>query len=175
MRLALALFGLAALAACQTPVPAIHQQERFDPASAFSRVFPASPEATCDAARRALLSQGYLTSAAKRDEVEGRKKFQHDHNTHVEIEFHVVCAPNNAGGGSVAFVNALQDRYALKKSATSASVGVGAFGTVSVPFGSSDDAMVKVASETISAGDFYARFFGLVAHYLVVDDETTTP
>ena len=172
MRLAFVLPGLVALAACQTPAPAIHQQERFDPGSAFSRVFPASPGSTCDAARRALLSQGYLTSGAKRDEVEGRKKFQHDHNTHLEIEFHVVCAPNNVGGGSVAFVNALQDRYTLKKSATSATVGVGAFGSVSVPFGSSDDSMVKVASETISAGDFYTRFFGLMTHYLIADDDT---
>jgi hypothetical protein len=72
-----------------------------------------------------------------------------------------------ARGGSIAFVTALQERYTLKKTASSASVGVGAFGTFSVPFGSSDDALVKVASETITAGDFYGRFFALVAHYLV--------
>ena len=172
MRLAFVLSSLAVVAGCQTSTPAIHQNERFDPGSAYSRVFPASPMATCDAARRALLSQGYLTNGAKRDEIEGRKKFQHDQNTHLEIEFHVVCAPNNVGGGSVAFVNALQDRYTLKKSATSATVGVGAFGSVSVPFGSSDDAMVKVASETITAGDFYTRFFSLMTHYLVAEDDT---
>jgi hypothetical protein len=166
MRLAFVLSGLL-LAACSSTAPTVHHQERFDTVSAFSRAYLASPSATCEAARRALLSQGYLTSSAKPDLVEGRKKFQHDANTHVEIEFHVVCVPNSSGGGSIAFVNALQERYTLKKSATSASVGVGAFGTVSVPFGSSDDAMVKVASETISAGDFYGRFFGLLAHYLV--------
>jgi hypothetical protein len=173
MRLAL-LLGLAALAACQsTSTPLIHQQERFEPASAFSRVFPASPAATCEAARRALLSQGYMTRVASRDELEGRKKFQYDPNTHLEIEFHVVCARNTAGRGSIAFVSAVQDRYALKKSATNATVGVGAFGSVSVPFGSSDDAMVKVGSETITASDFYLRFFGLVAHHLVDEDEAT--
>ena len=66
----------------------------------------------------------------------------------------------------IAFANALHDRYALKKSPSSASVGVGVVGSVSLPFGASDDAMVKVASETITARDFYDRFFGLVAHYL---------
>jgi hypothetical protein len=38
-----------------------------------------------------------------------------------------------------------------------------------VPFGASDDAMVKVASETITAREFYERFFGLVAYYLGPD------
>jgi hypothetical protein len=46
---------------------------------------------------------------------------------------------------------------------------VGPFGSFSVPFGASDDAMVKVASETITAREFYERFFGLVAYYLGPD------
>ncbi len=170
MRLAILLPALAALAACQSgPIPPIHDQERFQAESAYARLFPASPGATCDAARRALLSQGYLT-ASQSEAVEGRKKFQHDAATHLEIEFHVVCARNNVGGGSVAFASAVQDRYALKKSPTNASVGVGAFGTVSLPIGASDDALVKVASETIAAEDFYTRFFGLLAHFLVEDE-----
>jgi hypothetical protein len=173
MRLAFLFPALAALAACQTtPIPPVHEQERFQTESAYSRLFPASPAATCDAARRALLSQGYLT-VSRTGAVEGRKKFQYDAANHLEIEFHVVCARNNVGGGSVAFVSALQDRYALKKSPTNASVGVGAFGTVSLPIGASDDALVKVASETIAAEDFYTRFFGLLEHHLVKDEETT--
>jgi hypothetical protein len=168
MRLPFVLLGLVAagLAACST-APNVHQNERFDTASAYSRAYPVTPSATCEAARRALLSQGYLTATTGSDAIEGRKKFQPESNTHVEIEFHVVCVPNRAGGGSIAFVNALQERYTLKKTASSASVGVGAFGTFSMPFGSSDDALVKVASETITSGDFYDRFFGLLAHYLV--------
>jgi hypothetical protein len=66
-------------------------------------------------------------------------------------------------------VNAVQDRYALKKSNTSASVGLSVFGSLSLPIGSSDDSMVKVASETIPAGVFYQRFFALVDHYLKAD------
>jgi hypothetical protein len=55
------------------------------------------------------------------------------------------------------FVSAVQDRYALKKSPTSASVGVGALGSVSLPFGSNDDSLVKVASSTVTdAGSIVA-------------------
>lgn len=168
MRFRLVFSGLLAggFAACSSTPPPVYQQERFGITSAHSRAYAALPSATCEAARRALLSQGYLISSAKSDMVEGRKSFQQNAKTHVEVGFNVVCVSTSKDGGSIAFVNALHDRYALKRSANSASVGVGALGTVSVPFDSSDDALVKVASETITAHDFYDRFFGLLAHYL---------
>ena len=64
---------------------------------------------------------------------------------------------------------ALQDRYTLKKSANSASLGVGALGSVSLPFSSGSDSMVKVGSETIAKDTFYDSFFDLVKRYLVID------
>ena len=67
---------------------------------------------------------------------------------------------------TVAFVNAVQDRYALKKSSTSASVGVAPFGSISVPVSQSSEALIKVASETIPDGAFYERFFDLVESIL---------
>jgi len=72
-------------------------------------------------------------------------------------------------------VSALQDRYALKKGSTAASVGVGAIGSLSLPFTSGDDSLVKVASETVTSASFYDRFFKLVASYLVVEAEPVTP
>ncbi|RMU93419.1 hypothetical protein ALP19_200151 [Pseudomonas syringae pv. tomato] len=39
-------------------------------------------------------------------------------------------------------------------------------GSVSMPIGSTDDSMVKVASETVSSAKFYERFFGLVENFL---------
>jgi hypothetical protein len=39
-------------------------------------------------------------------------------------------------------------------------------GSVSMPIGSSDDSMVKVASETVAAPQFYERYFALVEGYL---------
>jgi hypothetical protein len=172
MRSPLVLSGFlaAGLAACSNTPPLLHHKEQFGVTSAHSRAYRASPAAACEAARRALLSQGYLVSAAKSDLVEGKKSFQHDANTHVEIGFHVVCVAGQKGDAAIAFANALHDRYTLKKSPSSASLGVGPFGSFSVPFSGSDDAMVKVASETITAPEFYERFFGLVAYYLAADD-----
>ena len=72
---------------------------------------------------------------------------------------------------TIAFVSALQDRYSLKKTNNSASVGVGVLGSLSVPFSASDDALVKVASETVTDGRFYDRFFVLLDQYLAVDAE----
>jgi len=76
----------------------------------------------------------------------------------------ISCAPR--GSQALVFGSAVQDRYALKKSPTSASVGVGALGSVSLPFGSNDDSLVKVASSTITDAEFYRRFFQRLQQYL---------
>lgn len=145
----------------------VYQNENFESNEVFSRLFDAPVDSTCEAARRALLSQGYLVSMVKTDAINGTKSFQPEGDVHVQIEFHVVCAPEGADGKlATAYVNALQDRYALKKSPNSASVGLAAIGSVSIPLAASDDSMVKVASETIPAGPFYDRFFALMQRYL---------
>jgi len=158
----------ALLSACTTPKPlTAFQREEFEPGTTYSRSFAANEAQTCEAARRALLSQGYVVTLANADLVNARKSFQQEGDTHVEIEFRVVCAPEvKDGGKTLVFVSALQDRYALKKSNSSASLGVGVLGSVSLPFSASDDALVKVASETITAAPFYDRYFRLVTQYL---------
>ncbi|SBT08439.1 putative lipoprotein transmembrane [Candidatus Accumulibacter aalborgensis] len=158
------------LVACGSPPSrvAVYQNEGFEANETFSRLFDASVDATCEAARRALLSQGYLLSTVKRDFISASKNFQPEGEVHVEIVFNVVCAPESGVGKvSTAYVNAIQDRYALKKNPNSASVGVAAIGSVSIPVGSSEDSLVKVASETIPAGPFYDRFFSLMQHKLL--------
>jgi hypothetical protein len=122
---------------------------------------------TCEAARRALLSQGYIITSSDPKLISGHKSFQQTGETHMEISFSVVCADDGSDGHhATMFANALQDRYALKKTNNSASLGVGVLGSVSMPIGSSDDSMVKVASETVSSAKFYERFFTLVELFL---------
>ncbi|QXZ11364.1 DUF2242 domain-containing protein [Comamonas sp. Y33R10-2] len=147
--------------------------ETFDSSSTFSRGFDATPAQTCEAARRALLSQGYIATARTQELVEGRKNFQPNVDTNLEINFRVVCVPQTSDGQvSLGFATALQDRYTLKKSATSASVGVSALGSLSLPFSSTSDSLVKIGSETIAKRSFYDSFFELLESYLKQDKET---
>ncbi len=163
--------AIAALSACSSAPTPLYQQEQFDAgASPYARTFHARSDATCEAARRALLSQGYVSTSPRADTIDGSKNFQPSNDSHVVISFHIVCADANTDGtSSTAYVNAVQDRYSLKKTSTSASVGLSILGSVSLPIGSGDDSMVKVASETIPAGVFYERYFNLVDHFLKID------
>lgn len=160
--------ALLLLGACAGTKPPTFQQELFDTgASPYARGFNASTADTCEGARRALLSQGYMTTMTRSDTVDGTKNFQPTGDSHVVVEFHVVCTPGiEQTNSSVVYVNAVQNGYALKKSDTSASVGLSILGSLSLPIRSNNDAMVKVSSETIPSGKFYERFFALVDHYL---------
>ena len=145
----------------------VYQNERFQADQTFSRLFDGNVDDTCEAARRALLSQGYVIARAGSGLVNGSKHFQPDGEVHVEIIFNIVCVPDGRGEQiATAYVSAQQDRYAVKRSANPTSIGVSAIGSISVPLSSSQDSLVKVASETIPAGEFYDRFFALMARML---------
>ena len=169
----LVVLATAVLAGCVTPAPqkVAYEPEEFDSTTTHTRVYAATEAQTCEAARRALLSQGYLVTAATADLVTARKRFQPEPEVHVEFEFRVVCAHEGSSDRStIAFASALQDRYSLKKSNSSASVGVGVLGSLSLPFAASDEALVKVASETITDPKFYDRFFALIDRYRVFSE-----
>lgn len=158
---------LAGVAGCSSKKAAIYEHENFDDSGTYSRSFPVSEAGSCEAARRALLSQGYIITSSDAGQVVGNKSFQQTGESHLQISFNVVCARDSGDElRSTMFANALQDRYALKKSNTSASVGVGVLGSLSMPIGSTDDSMVKVASETVTSAKFYERYFALVESFL---------
>ncbi|MFJ4433923.1 DUF2242 domain-containing protein [Pseudomonas sp. NPDC089395] len=158
---------LAGMTGCSSKKTAIYEHENFDDSGTYSRSFQVSEAGSCEAARRALLSQGYIITSSGPNQIAGNKSFQQNNENHLQISFSVTCAPDSSDEQrSTVFANALQDRYALKKSNTSASLGVGILGSVSMPIGSSDDSMVKVASETVTAPQFYERYFALVESYL---------
>lgn len=167
-RAALTFAALTALAACSSAPQPKFQQELFDSgASPFSRSYTVGSNDACEAVRRALLNQGYLTTAMGTDRIDATKDFQPSGDSHITVEFHVVCTPGeDADGTSIVYANAIQSGYALKKSDTSASVGLSILGSVSLPIRSNSDAMVKISSETIQSNAFYDRFFDSVAHYV---------
>jgi len=153
----------------------VYQNERFAADETYSRLFDASVHDTCEAARRALLSQGYVINTATSDSITGAKRFQPGGEEHVEISFTIVCVPEGGGGKlATAYVSALQDRYSIKRSANSTSLGVSALGSISVPLSSTSESLVKIASETIPAGQFYDRFFALMQR-LLKDQGTAEP
>lgn len=167
-----AILAVVALAGCGTvnsnnTKQIDYQAEDFSSTNTYAHTFAGTAPATCEAARRALLSQGYVIQEANASLIKGRKNFQPQSDIHVQIEFHVVCAADSKGSNSTtAFANAVRDRYTLKKISNSASLGVGVIGSLSLPVGTSDESLVKVASETIPTRKFYDRFFELVESYL---------
>lgn len=139
--------------------------ETFGADDTYSRTYDAAQPLACEAARRALLGQGYVISKAAADAVEANKNFQPDADTHTQLNVRVTCVPQDASH-AIVFVNAVQDRFALKTTSNSASVGVGMIGSVSLPVGTSGATLVRVASNTVQNVDFYSRFFDRVKSYL---------
>ena len=160
-----AALAVATLAACGgRAADSTLLRESFDSGDMYLRTVEGPPAQACEAARRTLLGQGYAIARADEAMVEGSKNFQPKDDSHEQLVLRISCAPR--GEQTLVFASAVQDRYALKKSPTSASVGVGALGSVSLPFGSNDDSLVKVASSTVQDGGFYGRFFQRLQQYL---------
>ena len=160
---------VALLAGCATKnVDLAH--EAFDDTTTFTRNYGTAAENSCEAARRALLSQAYIITTATPTSLAARKHFQQNREQHYEIEFNITCVPDRSGTSTV-FANAVQQLYALRKTNTSASLGVSVLRSLSMPIGSSDDSLVKIGSLTLTKSGLYDRFFGLLEEYL---SSTTT-
>lgn len=163
---------------------ASYEPESFASTDTHARTYPASEGKTCEAARRALLSQGYQVKDATAQQVSGTKNFQPENDVHMEVTLRVVCAKDSQASGAqtsaskgstTAFVTALQDRYTVKRVTNSAGVGVGVLGSISLPYSSSEDTMVKVASQTVTDERFYERFYALIDRYLVAQGPEPEP
>ncbi len=163
-----ALLGaLATLAGCGgSKGDSMLMRESFNSDDTYSRSVAATSPQACEAARRVLLSQGYAVTRADAAAVEGSKNFQlKEADQSEQLNLRISCATQDGGKAQI-FVSALQDRYALKKSSTSASVGVGVLGSLSLPVGSSGDSLVRVSSTTVQDAAFYKRFFERLNSYL---------
>ena len=164
LALSVALVGV--LAGCSSPKPEF-EKEDFTQNNTYSRTVAASNVAACDAGRRALLSQGYNIDKFEGSRVTGHKNFQDESGQHTQIAFNIECASDgSANERATVFANAVQDRYSIKRTNSSASVGVSVLGQVSMPFGSSDDSLVKTGSQTVARPKFYEGFFQLLQRFL---------
>ena len=110
-RLPIALLSALIVTACTTPQP-VHLVERFDPQSPYQHFFRTTKDASCDAGRRALLSQGYVVERPTPDVLQGTKFFQPDPDHSTTLQVSLVCT--TSGGGAVIYANARELRFALK-------------------------------------------------------------
>lgn len=167
MRFALVL-ATATLAACgSSPV---YEDESFNPKSPYQYPVPVEAGKACEAARLALLSNGYEVQVAVPEQLKASKAFQPDSDTHAVIEFNVACAVTREG--TMIYANALEKRFQLKKSSQSAGLSVPSVGSISMPWGSTTESLVLVSSKTISDPDFYKRFYSLVGRELGLAPKT---
>ena len=165
------LAGLASLltAACSTPTP-VYLEDDFGRQTPYQHKLPVTAQVACDGARHALLSQGYQVDDSRMDHLKGTKQFQPDSETHMVMEFNVVCAKLH--GAAMMYANARQSRYDLKKSLQSAGISLPTLGSLSLPWGSTTESLVKVGGETVSDPELYQRFFELVEEILRVPPES---
>lgn len=149
----------AAGCASKNPAPA-WRAETFSEETPFEYRTPISAKEVCAVGQRALLSQGYQVESLQPQMVRGRKLFGPSPGHNMELGISLVCLPTSAG--SVLYASALQTRYELKTSTTSAGVSVAGMGSISLPWLSDKDSLVKVGEETVSDPEFYRRFFALI-------------
>ncbi len=156
--------GCLALAGCSSaPRPAY--PETFKDTNTYSRAYPATNAATCEAARRALLSQGYTIGKAQTDGVEGQKNFpgQDDGKQHQVISSRGL----HVGSPGTAEYHRVRERGAgsvhHQEDHQFGGRGAGAcWDRCRCRSGPTDDSLAKVSSETISTPSFYDGFFELL-------------
>ena len=158
------------LTACLSRKEQPPSSETFGAGDTYSRTYPVAPAVACEAARRALLGQGYAIGKRTDDAFEATKSFQPKPDMHTQLNVRTTCL-SQPHGGSIVFVNALQDRYGLNTTAKSASVGVSMVGSVSLPIGSSGANLVRVGSSTVQDREFYRRLFEQVERYVPSGNE----
>jgi hypothetical protein len=141
--------------------------ETFGAEDTYSRTYGAAPATACEATRRALLGQGYVIAKQADEALEATKVFQPQSDVHTQLIVRATCVAQ-LGGGAIVFINAVQDRYALKSQSSSASVGVSMVGSVSVPIplGGNNANLVRVGSNTVQNQEFYSRLFDRVEFFL---------
>lgn len=157
-----AVLGLALLAAgCAGNVPPpAYTAEKFAADSPFELRLAAGPLAACRYGQRALLSQGYQVHGSDTQTIRGTKYFQPEAKYQMQLDISLVCLPG--ADGTVIYASAVQTRYELKTSASNTGLSVAGVGSVTLPWSTEKEAMVKVGEETVVDPEFYGRLFELL-------------
>jgi hypothetical protein len=176
----LAAITIAGLLAGCAPIPVPYHPQGFDSNRFYEHSYATSPARTCEAARRALLSQGYTMDDVQPGKIAiaGHKYFQADPTHHVALKFSAECDARgkDATGGTTVFASGEEDQYGLQRGASaSASLNVSPFGSLSMPLPSGIDQMVEMASETVTDPAWYQGVFDLTHEFLASGEIPENP
>jgi hypothetical protein len=151
------------LGACAGP-SSYADKEDFQTDARHRREFAAGVAPLCAAARRALLGDGYFLDAGTSDNLVGTKKFQIEEMRHAMLRIYVSCSPR--ADAATLFVTATEEHFDVKTSRQSTSIGVPLLTPFSVSGKSESDTQVKTMGATVTARDFYERFYRAVQREL---------
>ncbi len=150
-----------ALAACSsTPPPRSYLNETFTLDAPFQYYSDRAPEGACEIGKRALLSQGYQIENSQALSIRGEKYFLPGQDRAAKLVITLVCLPSSLG--AVVYANALETQFELKSRGSSAGVSVAGMGSLSLPWTSDKDILVKTGEVTITEPAFYQKLFELI-------------
>ena len=149
-----------ALGACSSAPTPVYRSELFEAETPFQFHSDLPPLMLCDLGKRALLSQAYEVDASSPQNIRGSKFFPPQTDYQTQIRITLVCLPGKED--STIFANALQTRYELKSGGSSTGLSVAGLGSISVPWPTDKNSLIKVGEETISDPEFYRRLFVLI-------------
>lgn len=151
------------LASCAGP-PNYAGSEAFGADPRYRRDFPVAAVALCDAARRALLSEGYVVTRTDGQSLVAGKEFQGESSRHAQLNLYLSC--DQRSGGSTLFVAATEEHFDVQSSRQSSSIGFPMIAPIYFGTRSETDSQVKVRGETIAERAFYDRFYRAVQREL---------
>lgn len=157
---AILLSAILALGACASKQAPVYRLETFEPETPFQYHSDLPPLVLCEYGKRALLSQAYEVDSTVPSNIRGSKFFQPDTDHQVQLRITLTCMAT--GRDTTLFANALQTRYELKAGGSSTGLSVSGLGSISVPWPTDKNSLVKVGEETVADSEFYRRLFVLI-------------
>ena len=146
---------LALLASCGGPEN-YAEREAFASDARYRRDYTTGAAPLCDAARRAMLGDGYVVGRPDELRLIGGKQFQVDEKQHAILMLYVHCDPRAAG--STLFVTATEERFDVKATRQSSSLGFPLLAPLYFGTLVESDNQVKIRGETVTQTTFYERF-----------------
>lgn len=155
-----AIATLLAVAGCSSAPAPVYRTETFEAETPFQYHSDLPPMVLCEYGKRALLSQAYEVDASVPSNIRGSKFFQPQAEQQVQLRITLTCM--GTGRDTTIYANALQTRYELKAGGSSTGLSVSGLGSISVPWPTDKNSLVKVGEETIADAEFYRRLFVLI-------------